>query len=333
MVRDFPVHLDSHVNPALMVETIDRDGAVVIDQFWPSEMIHALNRDLDDTVETWPCGSSFDDEIMKAAHGPRTKRLSSLLRRSNYFVDFLLDDRIAAVADQFLLPNCGSYLLNTAQLMEIGPGAPQQVPHRDDWNWPGSHRDLCYSLHTITALTEFTSDNGATMLAMGSHAWRDPTRYPAPNEMAACEMKAGSILVYTGQLIHGAGANRTHNERRRAIEMSFALGWLRAEENHFLALDTEFVCGLPHRAQELLGYRAYEHRAPAGRLGLVDYSDPVHALRKQGLLGPDSYEGRAWPHSSHLIQSQTDHLDNEAVRSERENIGWLRGKERYVGPR
>jgi ectoine hydroxylase-related dioxygenase (phytanoyl-CoA dioxygenase family) len=219
----------------------------------------------------------------------------------------MMDDaRVAAVADHFLLPHCGSYCLNTGQLMEIGPGEPAQVLHRDDLNWPGSNPRLTYSVHTITALTDFTSHNGATVVAPGSHLWDDPNRYPSGDELTQAVMPAGSMLLYTGQLVHGAGENRTQAERRRAIEMSFALGWLRTEENHCLAIPLETACRWPERIQMLLGFRGYEHRTPAGRLGLVDYADPVLDLKRRGLVGNDAQPGGVWPLHQPQLASRTE---------------------------
>jgi ectoine hydroxylase-related dioxygenase (phytanoyl-CoA dioxygenase family) len=279
-----------------IVEAVERGGGVVVEGFVPDDLLRRLNNELDAIAKHWPAGSTFsDDEIMQTAHGSHTKRFCGLVRRSRSFIELLCDVRVAAFADHFLLPNCGSYRLNTSQLTEVGPGAAQQVLHRDDWGWPGGTRGVTLTAQTITALTDFTGENGATIVAVGSHRWSDQDRYPEPSETTSVELSAGSTLLYTGQLIHGAGANVTATKRRRALAMGFVLGWLRTEENHYLSVPQELVCSLPERAQCLLGYRSYEHRTPIGRLGMVDHGDPVYALRKRGLVDDDAHEGAVWP--------------------------------------
>ncbi len=44
-------------------------------------------------------------------------------------------------------------------------------------------------------------------------------------------MSAGSVLLYTGSLYHGAGENLTDKDRDGLI-VHYTLGWLRQEENH-----------------------------------------------------------------------------------------------------
>lgn len=278
-----------------IIEAVERDGAVIVEHFVADAALDSLNGELGAVAECWPSGSSFADEIMQLAHGPRTKRFCGLARRSSTFVELLCDERVAAFAGHFLLPNCGSYCLNTSQVMEVCPGAPAQVLHRDDWGWPGGAGDVTFTVQTITALSDFTLENGATIVAPGSHRWADRNRYPEESETVGVELEAGSTLLYTGQLIHGAGANVTNAQGRRALAMGFVLGWLRTEENHYLAVPPHIACTLPERAQHLLGYRSYEHRSPIGRLGMVDHSDPVHELRAQGLLDANAREGGVWP--------------------------------------
>lgn len=115
----------------------------------------------------------------------------------------------------------------------------------------------------------------ATIVARGSHRWEDVGRKAKPEETTQAVMKAGSVLLYTGKVIHGAGANRTSDTWRRGMHVSFVLGWLRPEEHHSLAVPLEVARRLPERAQHLLGYRSY-HADPSvfgGRLGLVDFED------------------------------------------------------------
>ena len=58
------------------------------------------------------------------------------------------------------------------------------------------------------------------------------------------------------------------------MHLSYVLGWLRTEENHYLGTPLEVVRGLPRRSQELLGYAVHDALAQAGGyLGTVDLRD------------------------------------------------------------
>jgi ectoine hydroxylase-related dioxygenase (phytanoyl-CoA dioxygenase family) len=65
----------------------------------------------------------------------------------------------------------------------------------------------------------------------GSHKW-DKNRQPLQDEIAYAEMKAGSVFIYTGSVLHGGGTNNT-NSSRLGVFLHYAPGWLRQEENQY----------------------------------------------------------------------------------------------------
>ena len=258
------------------LSVIKRDGGVIIENVLGPDLLRQLNAELDNYIETHPAGSRSDKELWQVFHGQKTIRFCGLAAKSQAFIDVLLHPTLKAFADHYLLPNCGSYWLNTSQTMIVGGGEPAQMLHRDEGNWP----HFPWPGHELTvssmfALNDFTQENGATIVAPGSHHWEDPGREAQPEETTEAVMKAGSALLYTGKVIHGAGANRTPDSWRRGMHVSFVLGWLRPEEHHSLAVPLEVARSLPEQAQHLLGYRSY-HADPSvfgGRLGLVDFED------------------------------------------------------------
>ena len=177
------------------------------------------------------------------------------------------------LANHFLLPNCQDYLLNTAQLIQIGPGETAQTIHRDEDAWPEMPADKpLLQVEAMFALTDFTIENGATQVVPGSHRW-EPDREAEPHEVTRAEMKAGSALIYFGTTLHGGGTNTTTDVKRRGMFFGYVLGWLRTEENLFLTVPIEKVRHMPTRVQELLGYKSHYG------IGVVDVGSPMALLQ------------------------------------------------------
>ncbi len=82
------------------------------------------------------------------------------------------------------------------------------------------------------ALTDFTVDNGATHIAPGTSAMSDDDA--AEVDTIAAEMRRGSLLFYDGKVLHGGGANVSDGVRR-GVNITYAVGWVRQEENQYLA--------------------------------------------------------------------------------------------------
>ena len=184
-----------------------------------------------------------------------------------------------AVCDEVLLPNCARYCLNVAHVLDRGPGSDPQLLHRDEAVWihlPSPHPEV--QLASVIALVDFTADNGATRVAPGSHRW-PADRVATDDDLVAAEMPAGSAVIYLGSTIHGGGANVTEDVTRLGMHVSFCLGWLRTEENQYLATPVEAVRAMPRESQELLGYAVHDGlMAGGGYLGAVELQDPVELL-------------------------------------------------------
>jgi len=183
---------------------------------------------------------------------------------------------LLGLCDTILGPSCARYQLNLAHLLERLPGATDQYWHQDELVWnlvPEPKPEL--QLASVIALVDFTADNGATRVFPGSHLW-ERGRYPgAGDDAAVAEMPAGSAVVYLGSTFHGGGAH-TGSEPRRGVHLSYTLGWLRTEENNYLAVPPEVAAQLPVRCQEVLGYAVHDAiERGGGYLGMVDMRDPI----------------------------------------------------------
>ncbi|HMO42694.1 MAG TPA: phytanoyl-CoA dioxygenase family protein, partial [Phenylobacterium sp.] len=184
--------------------------------------------------------------------GQRTTRTGALVARSPACRPLVTDARIQALCAHLLKPNCERWQLHLTQLIRIMPGQGAQPIHRDRWAWGAHLKGVEPQLNTIWALTDFTADNGATQVVPASQAWPDDRRAD-PAEITQAVMRAGSVLVYTGSVFHGGGANRSEADRW-GLNITYALGWLRQEENQYLSCPAEIARTLDPDLQDLLGY-------------------------------------------------------------------------------
>ena len=258
---------------ASICAAMERDGACIVEDALAPDVLDGLNGDLDVLIAgTKPGLRNPTQDFFIDFYGRDTIRLDGIPAKSETFVQFMLDPLMHEVCTHFLRPQCFDYLLNTAQLIQIGPGESAQQLHRDEDAWshvPADRPQL--EVEAMLALTDFTAENGATRVVPGSHRWV-PERKPEPDEIIQAEMKAGSALYYLGSTLHGGGANRTAHEKRRGMFCGYVVGWLRTEENLFLTVPIDAVRKMPERVQELLGYQAH------GGIGVVDVGTPKALL-------------------------------------------------------
>ena len=69
-------------------------------------------------------------------------------------------------------------------------------------------------------------------------------------------MSKGSVLFYMGTTLHGGGANRSSATRTGLIN-TYALGWLRQEENQYLNVPREIADRHSKEIRDLMGYNMH----------------------------------------------------------------------------
>ena len=226
----------------------------------------ALASDLDPVFAATPfCKGNF--------YGRRTKRFGSLLKRSPHVAPLVLDPLILAAVERILGPGCDRIQLNLAQAIEIHPGEVRQFPHRDQDMWRGTLGETEYLVNVMWPFTEYSRDNGATLIWPGSHGARALDREPPAEPGVPIELAPGSALLFLGSTLHGAGGNRSEGIRRGCI-VSYCLGWLKPYENQWLAYPPEVARHFSPELAALVGYRQhrpnlgnYEGRCPSILLG------------------------------------------------------------------
>ena len=268
-----------------VVTALREHGGVIVEGVLDPDLLARFNAEIDPILEQTSPDRSYLNPAIDYFYGDRVRQITGVASRSRVFgEEILCHPFYAGVCDAILGPSCASYQLNVAQVMDRGPGAEQQLLHRDEDVWvhlPRPHPEV--QLASVIALVDFSADLGATVVVPGSHRW-ERGREPGPEELACAEMPAGSAVVYLGSTIHAGGRNSTADRWRRGMHMSFVVGWLRTEDNNYLSTPPAVARTLPRRSQELLGYAAHDAiAAGGGYLGTVDLLDPIELLA-QGKL-------------------------------------------------
>ena len=259
-------------------EALRRDGACIVRDVLPPEQLGRLNADLAPWIERSQPGS--DDFT-----GRFTKRTGALVARCPESRPVVTHPLILAAANEFLGPYCQRIQLHLTQTIDILPGQPAQVLHRDRLAWGGYiPKPIEPQFNTIWALTDFTEENGATHLIPGSQDWPLERNPKSPDESIQAEMSRGSVLCYSGTVIHGGGANRSE-AARIGLNITYCLGWLRQEENQFLSCPPHIAKDLDPALTDLLGYTM-------GNYALGYYSHPEMVDGLPDTLPPEIAIGR-----------------------------------------
>jgi ectoine hydroxylase-related dioxygenase (phytanoyl-CoA dioxygenase family) len=267
-------HLSPDADPASVAEAIKSEGAVVVDRLIEAALMDRIAEELKPHLEiTAPGVDDFS--------GFLTRRTGALIARSTTARELVMHPTSLG-ATAALLAEATKFQLHLTQAIAIGPGQPAQPLHRDQWAFdffpfPAGFDVQC---NTIWAMTDFTEENGATRIVPGSNRVENSTRFTHDDTVPA-EMTKGSVLFYSGSVFHGGGANKS-DDVRIGLNITYTLGWLRQEENQYLAVPREVVDDLPI---DLLRIMGYDRGAYA--LGYIDdLRDPIEAVRPgAGSLG------------------------------------------------
>lgn len=233
-----------------VVTALHEDGAVILEGLLASEQVGRLRGELEPLVNAVRFGGGFGGRL--------TQRAGGLVASAPACRALVMHELILAAASAYLARWTEKLLLHLTQAISIHPGQSAQLIHRDRLGW-GSHlpREIEPQLNLIWAVTEFTVENGATRVVPGSHRWSDG-RKAKEGEIATAEMAAGSVLVYSGSVLHSGGENRSQ-ACRLGLNIGYCLSWLRQEENQYLSCPPEIARQLDPALQALLGYTMSDH--------------------------------------------------------------------------
>jgi hypothetical protein len=225
--------------------------------------------------------------------GVKTRRLSRLFARTRHVAEIATDPLFFKAAEAFICRPVEVWSgdqrrsiapglrIGVTQAIQIGPGETEQPLHRDDtsfmWRHPSGREGR---LQIMVAISEFTAENGGTLVIPGSHKW-DDERMPLRGEAISTEMSAGSALLFLGSTYHAGGRNAS-DKPRTGLTMTLDASNVRQEENMYLSLDPDVVRSYPETIQRLLGWSAGENH-----MGWVEIdgqmTDPIVLLQGRSL--------------------------------------------------
>ena len=250
-------------DPAAMYEALDGAGCLVVHDMVEADALAAVRSDMGEHMAAAKAADDRPDDFYPGL----TRRTVALMHRSPTMRDLMMHPVVSDLGDRHLLGNCAKWQLNVSAALEVGPGARDQVLHREENLYPFfplPRPNLI--LASMWAISDFTADNGGTQLVPGSHRW-DTDRPAEPDEIVRAEMPAGSVLFWLGGTLHGAGANVTDDDWRYGIVLTFTLGWLRQEENQHLSMPLADALALPAEVRTRLGF---DTDYGSGGLGFYD---------------------------------------------------------------
>jgi ectoine hydroxylase-related dioxygenase (phytanoyl-CoA dioxygenase family) len=263
-------HFAATASPDDVLAALVRDGACIVDDVLDAATLDALRDELADPLaETAPGQEEFS--------GLNTRRFGSLIERVPSSRGLVMHPLVLAVTGK-LLGHATTFQLHLTQAICIGPNSPAQLIHRDQWafdffEFPPGFEVQC---NTIWAISDFTEENGATRVAVGSNHREDKLRLDVSDTVPAV-MRASSVVLYTGSVYHGGGANVTDDQTRIGVNITYNLGWLRQEENQYLAVSRECAATLDEDLLRLMGYQR-----GAYALGYIDdLRDPIAVVRPE----------------------------------------------------
>ena len=185
---------------------------------------------------------------------PHNQRVWNLLNRDPVFCD-LAEHPLA----MYLVRETLGWpaLLSNISGNITEPGGGAGVLHADQIFVPEPWPDQPQGINVAWCIDDFTRQNGATEVLVGSHRWRRcPTEADGHLPLVPVEAPAGSIMAFESRLWHRTGANRSANAYRAAVFPFYTTPIYRTQENWFLSLDPGVRRWASDTLLTLLAYRS-----------------------------------------------------------------------------
>ncbi|KAI5477095.1 Phytanoyl-CoA dioxygenase [Pseudohyphozyma bogoriensis] len=297
-----PLTLDSYdctrdVDVDDVVKSMVRAGGVVLRNAVTKDAIVAMEKDFRAYLDA---DKEWEDDFFP----PTSRRVVGLLGKSDTFTNTVFNHPVyQSVCDKILTSSYRGWFgserfestslpqLSSSIVFSIGPAGKEgkegkdQVLHRDDSSHHVMNDEITEAEWTArreTAVGFFvaggahgtTKANGATRFIPGSHLY-GIDHPPSEEDAVHVELAPTDGFLMLASCYHGGSANMTTHQERLVFSCFMTKGYLRQEENQYLAVPAEKVRKFPLEIQKKMGYELSE---PFG--GWVDLDSPLVWLNK-----------------------------------------------------
>ncbi len=112
--------------------------------------------------------------------------------------------------------------------------------------------NVCFMVNCIWMLTDFTREDGGTLLLPFTHHSR---QVPRPDveyrHLLSAEGEAGSIVIFDGRIWHATGANVTNDRQRVGLSSGFHTAWMDPAAGNWHLMKRSVLDRLPAEVQEM----------------------------------------------------------------------------------
>jgi hypothetical protein len=271
------VHMEGSCATAIeILGHLRRDGVVAVERLAPHEQMDALAEEL---AQLAPYAYRGEDGSFAGAG--TTRNGSYLVSSCPTSQQLAMHPLLIEVAEGLLAPYARRIALAVASEIRVEGSSPAQVLHRDDEEWP---LDLLamkrpgaeLELECMWAVSDFVQEGGATCHVPGSHLWPG-SRKPDPDEIVPVPMPRGSVLLWVGSALHGAGASVPTAGTRHGLLLGYCLSWLRPEMNMHFSCPSHVAAAMDPRMSALLGFAGSNRYGPHPFI-----SGPIYAAEYNG---------------------------------------------------
>ena len=255
-------------------EKLSEDGYLIIPSVLSSDEVEHLSE------LTLLIAKKEDDAGVAYRYGGEEKRLQriyNLISKHPSYINILEKPIVSEVLDYYFARENlhHKYVLSSFQSNIVHPGGGAQQLHVDGWSFSGVPLpQWATRLNVNFILTDWTKDNGATMLLPGSHKL---FRSPSPGELSDSKLlkvvaPKGSLVLWTGHTWHKSGTNNSDSPRF-GLFACFAASQLKevsTEEEHLTVVDEKVRENLSPEMRFMIGL---DRGVKKGSLHRVDFSN------------------------------------------------------------